>query len=63
MAIETRVSLKDKLFDLLMIKKTYTVKGIEIVPFLEDAISRASASMEAEDVAYVEKEVEKRNCK
>ena len=57
MAIETRVAQKEKLYILLRTKKGYESKGLEILPFLEETINYTVASMEAEDVAYVEKKV------
>ena len=58
MAIETRVAQKDKLFALLEVKKAYEEAGIEILPAFYQAISRAKAVMDAEDIAYVEKQIE-----
>ena len=57
MVIETRVSQKDKLYTLLRVKKEYESHGMKILPILEEAIKTAIASMDAEDVAYVEKQV------
>jgi len=55
MAIETRVAQKEKLSELLRVRKAYQKENVVILPYLKDAISRAKSAMEAEDVAYVEK--------
>lgn len=57
MAIETRVAQKDKLYTLLSIKKEYENAGIVVLPGLQKAINHVSATMEAEDVSYVEKQI------
>ena len=57
MAIETRVAQKEKLYDLLFVKKAYEKAGIKILPELKQTIRAAMAAMEAEDIAHVEKQV------
>jgi len=57
MAIETRVAQKDNLFVLLRLKKFNQSEGIKVHPYLNEVITRAKSSMDAEDVAYVEKMV------
>ena len=57
MTTETRVAQKDKLYTLLFVKKAYVTAGIEVLPALNEAIRAAKAVMDAEDVAYVEKQV------
>jgi|GEM_PF-1201885 len=59
MAIETRVAQKDKLYGLLLVQKAYEHQGAGTAQELDRLISNARAVMEAEDVAYVEKEVAK----
>lgn len=60
MEFDTRVIQKDKLYLLLRVKKDYLSAGYKILPFLADAISFAKAAMDAEDVAYVEKQIAQR---
>ena len=57
MALETKVAQKEKLYCLLKVKKAYVEQGVEVLMALEDEIERAKAAMEADDVAYVEKQV------
>jgi len=57
MAIETRVAQKDKLYALLFVKKAYEDAGIKVLPALIQTINFAKASMEQEDVAYIEKQI------
>jgi len=59
MAIETRVAQKEKLYSLLVVLKAYQRAGLTILPELRQAIRYAMAAMEAEDIAHVEKQVEK----
>ena len=57
MAIETRVAQKEKLFSLLVVKKGYQDKGMEVLHILQQTIEFAMAGMDAEDIAHVEKQV------
>ncbi|MCL1822958.1 MAG: hypothetical protein FWG44_02025 [Oscillospiraceae bacterium] len=55
-SIEIRTMQKTALFDLLKLKKDNEKEGINL-KYLNELIIRAKATMEAEDVAYVEKMV------
>ena len=59
MAIETRVAQKDKLYSLLLVKRAYEKKGLEVIKDLKWAVNYAMAAMEQEDIAWVEKQVER----
>ncbi|MDR2558270.1 MAG: hypothetical protein LBC86_01810 [Oscillospiraceae bacterium] len=53
---EIRTAQKEKLFDLLKLKKVLEKNNASInLDALSELIIRTKASMEAEDVAYVEK--------
>jgi len=55
-SIEIRTTQKDKLFDLLKLKKVLLKDNATInLDALNDLIVKTKAIMEAEDVAYVEK--------
>ena len=54
--LEMRTSQKDKLFDLLMLKRDNEKAGIK-VNGLANLIIKSEAVMEAEDVAWVEKKI------
>jgi len=58
MAIETRVVQKERLYDLLFVKKAYEKAGMKILPELAQTIKSAMAAMDAADIAHVEKHVE-----
>ena len=58
MAIETRVAQKDKLFDLLLIKAALEEEGQALPRILTLIIRQTIASMEAEDVAYVQQQID-----
>ena len=58
MASGARVSQKEKLYSLLLVKKAYEKAGIEILPELKNVIQYAKIVMRAEDIAHVEKQVE-----
>ncbi|MCL1824069.1 MAG: hypothetical protein FWG44_07690 [Oscillospiraceae bacterium] len=51
---EQRAAQKEKLYDLLKLKRDNDNKGIK-VEGLEELINRVKAPMEVEDVAYIEK--------
>jgi len=57
MSLETRVAQKDKLHALLLVKKVYEKGGMPILPELNILIVQAVSVMDADDVAYVEKQL------
>ena len=51
------VAQKEKLYSLLFVKMLYQNAGIEILEGFEQTINFAKAGMEAEDIAFVEKQI------